>query len=1390
MFIKRFYFLSIILLFHSCVFAQEEAYQFMRLDLRHGLSHSQVNCILRDSRGFMWFGTMSGLNRYDGYDFKVFKNDLRDSTSLSDNYVERIFELPGRKLWIATRNGNNIYNAVTGKLSRNDLQYLSQLSLPPGNVYAVVKDRQGNYWFLYQNNGGVYRYSPSTKKIMPLQHNPDDSSSIATNDVAALAQDGNNNIWIVHRNGIIEQLDKNTYDVVQRNDQMKNITKNSIQNYTLFIDSDNELWISVLLAGNPGGAFYYRPTNNHLSHFSKEKGAIRLNTNIVTGITQDEDGMVWIGTDHGGINIVNKKSQTVRYLLNDAEDHTTISQNSIYSVYKDSSGIIWLGTYKQGICYYNNSMAMFSLFRHKVSDANSLPYEDVNRFAEDAKGNLWIGTNGGGLLYYDRRQNKFSVFRHNPSDPNSLSNDVIVSLLVDHRQNLWIGTYFGGLNYYDGKKFRQFRHNATDTNSISDNSIWEIFEDSDKNLWIGTLSGGLNRYDREKNIFHHYRVEDGRSLHSNYISAIIEDTDHNIWIGTSNGIDVLNKKNGSFRYLGRDDSDSNSLSNNNVITLLQDSRGLIWAGTREGLNLLDKSNNTFTVFRKEDGLADNTILTLLEDNKGNLWAGTPNGLSNIAVKNISGKVTIQVENYDESNGLQGREFNDKAAFKTKEGELIFGGPYGFNLFNPDKFLLHKTLPRIMLTDFLLFNRVVRVGEKINRHVVLTKAFTETESITLRYNQNVFSIGFSAPGSILSLKDKFLYRLEGFNKEWLSTDGKQRTITYTNLDPGEYIFRVKAEGDFAPADNEGTALRITILSPFWKTWPAFLLYIAVVAGILLLGRRLIIQRAKMRFQFDHQKKEAQRIHELDMLKLKFFTNVSHEFRTPLSLIITPVEKMMKQSEDEGQRKHFQLIYRNAKRLLALVNQLLDFRKLEMRELRLYPSLGDIVSFIKELTFSFTDLAERKNINYTFFSSAGSLEMLFDPDKIERIMFNLLSNAFKFTSEHGTISVSMAAKESGDAGRHIEIVVKDSGIGIPEGEQDKIFERFFQHEVPDNILNQGSGIGLAITREFVRLHGGNIRVKSKSGEGTEFTVNLPMKSQSIITDGDGIAEAGIVMHTANDTAGDEIQQKSSRKGESVLIVDDNDDIRFYIKDNLRASYIVYEAMDGKEGWKKAQEFQPDIIISDIMMPGMNGMDLCYKIKNDVRTSHIPVILLTARSAEEQKLEGFETGANDYITKPFSFEMLQSRIKSLLAHQENLRRLFQKQIEIEPKAISVTPVDENFIRQAVEEVEKNIAESEFSVEDLSKALFMSRVALYKKLLSLTGKAPLDFIRVIRMKRAAQLLSKTQMAISEVAYEVGFSNPKYFTKFFKKEFNMLPSEYIAANRGKQSKMGERKDQ
>lgn len=1366
--------ITCLLAFALYTYSQKSEYQFMHLDVRQGLSHNQVNTIYRDDRGFMWFGTMSGLNRFDGYDFKVFRNDLLDTTTLSDNYIASIFELPNRKLWIVTRNGNNIYDPKTELFDRNEQRYLSSLSLPAGNVSFISKDKEGNFWFVYQNLIGVYKYSPVTKKSVKFSYEPADPSGISASDISMLAHDHDNNTWIIHRNGIIEKIDYASGKVIFKSEELQKRNNGKNENYFLFIDKDNELWIAVPLSITHGGIYHYKPSTNTFNYFSKETKDIRINSNIISGIVQADDGKIWIGTDHGGINIIDKTTMQMQYLLSDAEDHTSIAQNSVWCVYKDVTGVIWLGTFKQGINYYSNELALFSLYKRKIADASSLPFEDINKFVEDKDGNLWIGTNGGGLLYFDWKLKSFKSFRHNPSDPNSISSDVVVSLCIDYENKLWVGTYFGGLNCYDGKKFKQYRHNAGDSTSISDDSIWEIFEDSDKKLWIGTLTSGMNLYDRTTQTFRHFDVEN-RTLHSNYVSVIIEDKQKKLWLATSNGIDVFDKKSGTTQYYSHDDKNHSSLSNNNVMSILQDSRGRIWAGTREGLNLLDTDGKKFVVFRKEDGLPDNTILTILEDDAQNLWLGTPNGLSNgIISTDKYGKISIRFINYDESNGLQGREFNDKAAYKLRSGELAFGGPYGFNIFSTDKFPSAWKFPKIIMTGLHVFNQSVEPLKKIDDHIILSEAVSEAKEITLKYNQNVFSVSFSALGIAMSSKNKFKYILEGFNKEWLSTDGRQRTITYTNIDPGKYTLKIRADSDDARSMENAATLQIHILPPFWKTIPAFILYVITAIGVLFLARRLTIQRANMRFRVAQQQKEAERIHELDMMKLKFFTNVSHEFRTPISLILTPSEKLIKEAGDDTQKKQYQLIFRNAKRLLGLVNQLLDFRKLEMKELRLQLSMGDIIGFLREVTLSFTDLAEKKNITFTFLSAIESIEMPFDADKIERIMFNLLSNAFKFTRDDGKISVHVSIADNNKKNRMVEIKISDTGIGIPKQTKEKIFERFFQHDVPGNMLNQGSGIGLAISKEFTRLHGGDITVESVVGEGTIFTVLLPLTASvtSISQKNDVDTEETLVQTIDDDT------EHAVNGKKSILIIEDNDDIRFYIQDNLRSNYTVYQAINGKEGWKKAKELQPDMIISDVMMPEMDGIELLRKIKTDTNTSHIPVILLTALIADEQKLEGLNTGAVDYITKPFSFEMLQSRIKSLLSQQDSMRKLFQKQIEINPKEISTTPVDEKFISDAIEIVENNISETEFSVENLSKALFMSRVSLYKKLLSLTGKSPLDFIRIIRMKRAAQLMEKTQMTVSEIAYEVGFSNPKYFTKFFKKEFGQLPSAYIADKR------------
>jgi signal transduction histidine kinase/DNA-binding response OmpR family regulator len=569
--------------------------------------------------------------------------------------------------------------------------------------------------------------------------------------------------------------------------------------------------------------------------------------------------------------------------------------------------------------------------------------------------------------------------------------------------------------------------------------------------------------------------------------------------------------------------------------------------------------------------------------------------------------------------------------------------------------------------------------------------------------------------------------------------------------------VRAAGEDGSWNEQVLELGIRILPPFWKTPLAYILYILLFIGSLVLARRILLQRAAMRFALEHERKEAQRLHELDMMKIRFFTNVSHEFRTPLSLILTPLDKIIQNTDDPARKNQFHLIHRNARRLLNMVNQLLDFRKLEVQELRLNTSKADIVRFIKELSYSFTDIADKKSIEFSFKEGISSLCTWFDPDKMERIIFNLLSNAFKFTPEHGSVGVTLDF----DAGTLV-LKIKDTGIGIEKEKQEKIFERFFQNEVPGSMVNQGSGIGLAITWEFVRLHNGTIKVESEPGEGSCFTVMLPV-----------VAAEGEMAEPAPAPSAEMEKRDKKGKKQTVLLVEDNEDFRFYLKDNLREYFNILEAVNGKEGWQKTLGSHPDLVVSDISMPEMNGIDLCRKIKEDKRTALIPVVLLTALTGEEQQLRGLETGANDYMTKPFNFEILLSKIRNLLAQQATAKKTFTKQVEASPSRPKVESTDEKFIRQALDLVEKNMANPEFSVEEMSREMFVSRVALYKRLLALTGKTPIEFIRSVRLKRAAQLLEKSQQTVSEVAYQVGFNNPKYFSRYFKEEFGVLPSAW-----------------
>jgi signal transduction histidine kinase/ligand-binding sensor domain-containing protein/DNA-binding response OmpR family regulator len=1376
--LKAFLFVFLMQFTLLTVKAQNTQFRFSHLDINAGLSHNQVNCIYKDKKGFMWFGTLSGLNKYDGYSFKSFKHVAGDSTTLDDDYIVSINPGPENKLWIETRTGFNIYDPATEKFSRNLRDFMYKIKVYDTYILAIKKDRFGNFWFLEHNiKQGLFKYDPVKKETINLLHKDGDTTSIYSNLVTDLSVDSKGNIWLISGTGVLERLDPKSYKVNYRL-KLGPLPAALSSTYKIFIDKQDDIWAFV--PSYSKGVFYISPKNKIFKHILKATGSI--NTDVISDVTQDDKNRMWIATDHGGMNLLNKQDFKTQYLLNREDDDKTVGQNSLTCVYVDDIGIIWCGSYKRGISYYHQSIIKFASYTHHLSDKSSLPFSDVNNFAEDKLGNIWIGTNGGGLIYWDRKTGGFKQYLHNAADKNSLTNNVVVKLFIDHEQKLWIGTYYGGLDCFDGKVFKHYRHSDANANSISEDRVCALAEDSDHNLLVGTLSAGLNVLDKNRNVVALYRYEGDmseNSVHSNYISSVIEDRHKNLWIVTAYGLDLLVKKSHRFLHYLHDDKDPSSLINNNTNNILEDKDGLIWVSTREGISIFDYKTGKFTNINKLDGLPDNTVIDMQEVSRNNIWVSTPNGLSSIFIDRSAAKLKFRFVNYNETEGLQGREFTENSSYKTREGELLFGGGNGFNIFKPSNILDSKNPPNLVFTDLQIFNQSLKAGDKVNGSVILTQSIVDLKDLKLKYNDNVFAIEFAALNYFNPDKIKYQYKMDGFDKGWINADNKVRKATYTNLDPGGYVFRVRAGNNESWNGHELT-LNINISPPFWKTTWAYILYTLLAVGSLLYLRRRGIQKIRLQFSIEKEREEAQRMHELDLMKIKFFTNVSHEFRTPLSLIMAPVDKILKQITEPEVQRQLMLVNRNAKRLLNLVNQLLDFRKMEYQELKLHKMNGDIIGFIKDLSFAFTDVADQKSIRFIFDSEIETYYTSFDHDKIERIMFNLLSNAYKFTHEGGQVSVliNLIDKKAIEQ-QLLEIRVIDTGIGIVADKLDKIFDPFFQNDLPGSMLNQGSGIGLSITKEFVKLHEGEIYVESEVDQGSCFTVLLPLVQLDISVFTDTLLPPDHPIEPALLNGLSKIDShKESRDGKkpTVLLVEDNEDFRFYIKDNLKSAFNVIEAENGKKGWQKALAQHPNLIVSDISMPEMNGIDLCLKIKNDKRTSHIPVILLTALTGEDQQLKGLETGATDYLTKPFNFEILQSKIRNILSQQESMRKTYTKQVEVSPTEMHTDSPDEQFIKKVLILIDNNISNPNFSVEELSNEVFVSRYTLYKKILAMTGKTPNELVRSMRLKRAAQLLETGHLTISQICHKVGFKSQKYFVKMFKAEYNTIPSKYAEA--------------
>lgn len=1351
--------------------AQQDDINFTSITTKDGLSSNSILSILKDRYGLLWFGTEDGLNKFDGTNLSVYRHKPGDPTSLQANEILSLHEDKKGNLWIGTSGGSlSLYDRKRDTFINFPADGTPH-SLGHNVILSICSDYQGKIWIVHFS--GLNILDPDTRRVSKFQLPTGNPGSGSPKSARRVFEDSQKRMWIGTTDGLFQYnpRTKALTEFLYSSQDPLSLPNKHVN--TIAEDNNGNIWI-----GTKDGLSMLKPGAKEFIHY--RQGNAVLSSNTINSIAVDGDKL-WIGTEEG-LDILDTRTGNIKVFRPDHRNIHSLTANPVRYIYIDQQGFYWLGTVSGGVNKYDRNLNLFNLIQSNIFDEKGLNSRIVTSFAEDKNGNVYVGTESGGLSLFDP---KTKLFQHIPirsRRPGTDNRLTILALKMSRKNRLMIGTYSNGLFVLDPASggYQQLMQ-STNADALNSNHIYCFEEDHKGNIWVGTNGEGINVLNGENKVIVRYTpnpktVNDIKLQINGYIRDIEEDRKGNMWIAThGGGIAVFNPASGK---LTRYTTINSNLPNDKVRSLQEDRRGNIWVGTfGGGMALFNKKTKNFDTFSEKDGLANNTVYEIVEDQKGLIWVSTNKGISSIDPS------TKKIYNYNYNNGLQNSNFVRGAGLRLSNGTLYFGGLEGFNYFNPQYLKKNNNIPPVIITDLKISNQSVVASDDgpIKEHISLAR------EIHLDYKQN-FALSFVGLNFTAPEQNQYAYKLEGLDKDW-NYVGNATTAAYTNLDPGEYVFRVRAANNDGVWNTEGTSIKIIVHPPFWRTVYAYILYVLLAIGLLLYLRFKSMQKLRRKFALEQEKlhaeqerKEAERVHQLDLLKIKFLTNLSHEFRTPISLILGPVEKLLSQEKNEHSAGQLHMIKRNARRLLNLVNQLLDFRKMEEQELKLQATEGELVSFVKEVSDSFKDLSERKKIAFTFTSHLDQLYTLFDHDKLERILFNVLSNAFKFTLEGGSISLELEEGNTSDPSiKWVSLKVQDTGIGIPEDKKELIFERFFQHQTAASVLNQGTGIGLSITKEFVKMHGGTISVDSQPGKGTNFTIELPFvplqapQSNSAMpppeTEPNHETELVVPPLAAlNETE----EWNSDPQMPALLLVEDNEDFRFYLKDNLRLQYRVFEAANGKEGWQKALAHHPQLIVSDISMPYMDGIELSRKIKSDKRTSHIPVILLTALTGEEDQLKGLGTGANDYITKPFNFELLNAKIKNLLLLNSTLKSTYSKQIKVLAPEVEIESEDEKLLHKIMLYLEENLTNPQLSVEELSKHVGMSRSSLYSKLLELTGQTPVEYIRSVKLDKAAVLLEKSDMNIAQVAYSVGFSSSNYFAKSFKAKHNMLPSEYM----------------
>ena len=1353
-----------------------ESYQFR--SIQETTTKRAITSIIQDANGFIWIGTNgAGLYRYDGVNYLGYKYDKKNG-SVNSNFIYSTFIDKNNNLWIGTDEGLCLYNRNLDNFTKIHIEdAIAKGYSEPITIKTIIEDNNGNL-ILGAYGYGLFKFNIKTLKTSLVQSKALKSPNIlikcsVKNKQGIIYLGTSYGLLEVDLNGKVKQVYKDKFKRAPLMDDIE----------SLVIDKLGFLWLGT----SEKGLIKIKPETDN---YQFENYAITKNK--ILSIVKSSMDYIICGTENDGLFVVNYKGQVIKKYLQNKLNNFSLKSNSVWSLYEDKEKRLWLGYFNKGLGVFDKPNNKFNSLESLTNNDNSLQTGYVTSVIKDKKGNLLISNEGGGMDIYNLANKSYiHVNKNNQNFYSGLDAADIQTIFIDSKQNIWIGSWDRGIYFLKNGTTQFKNYNTNNTPGLKSNRIFSFSEDSKGRIWIGTFVKGLHYFDNKSKTFIHCNskafVES--TLDKAYIRKVFVDSDDVLWVGTILGLyQVILKNESDFQVIKMRDALYNDKSKYNsiqtILSIYESNDKTIWIGTDgEGLFNYNKKNNKFSSFDDFPGFKEKSVRAIISDNNGSLWVSGESGLTKLDFKNK------ESTNFNKDDGLIDNDFNNNAVFKDGNGELYFGSYEGVNYFNPNEIKKSEKAPRLYFSDFKLFNRPVKPNEDDSP---LTKVISQTKEITLNYTQSVFTIEYVGINYNYSKKNQYAYYLEGFEKDW-NYVGNNRTATYTNLAPGNYIFKVKSANANGFWSNNLLELKIKVLPPWWKTIWAYLIYCSILVFLVLYFNKIYQNRFKAKQAIILEKEKAIQLEKLNNKKLQFFTNISHEFRTPLTLIINPLEDILKSKNLSLEiYNKLKIVHKSSDRLSRLINELMDFNKLEFNKISLQAKKIEVIAFTQGIIGYFDEEAAIRNITIDFIASFDELEDWLDPKMLEKILFNIISNAFKFTPDNGFITIAINQSDSenellidGNKVPSFSITITDTGSGIHKKDLKRIFDRFYQVNNVNKDYYGSTGIGLEVVKEFIELHKGKIDVESHIGQGTKFKVTFPLgksyyKKNEVVDELFKIEKNKnkFLFDVANKPEQDEfiakktdISKKETEKSYTVLIVEDNHELRNYLKQELSKLYKVIVAENGQRGYELAVQKLPDLIITDVIMPIMDGLQMCKNIKGDLKTSHIPLLMLSAKALVKDKLEGIDSGADMYLSKPFELDILKSSLAQLITSRQIMFKKFYRGITKDGKE-KTTSLDNDFIQKILQLINENISEPELTVEFLSSKIFLSRSQLYRKVKTLTGVSVNEFIRNVRLEKAKQLIEQGNNNINEISYKVGFTSPSYFTKCYKIKYGNLPTQ------------------